>query len=983
MTFSKKLEEFIGREAILQDVRGWMQDEKFHIVFFSGEYGIGKTRLLQQILDLARRELKYDGAPDKDRIIDLYHFRHHSPEGLARAIFKCFEQIDDRGHFNPFITAQRRLDEARAAGDGNAIREQLQELLKNCVDGLKKMSKECGVLLLFDTVEQFVYPTGTRFAPAWDWLKGWIGDLPRGAVLFAGRPGAQALFEGTVLPQLARVPLGFFTLEESRAYVLKTGKNWSDKENRESFEIDENDIPKLHALSQGRPILLAIFLELRMHDPQAFKDLSGLQKETFEQKVIEYLLNQPELGETLKAAGRAPKGINAELLAKIRGISLRDAKHALEKLKEMSFAKIFPDEDRIYLHDDMYDLLDKYTFSDVADAAERQDAAQAIYNYYKQAIKQKDGELKNIFANLTQEVDFKHSIDSSSDDYVKRIRALETSRQQLKTEFLYYRLRYQIAKGDRKAHQDDSILAGLKNYYRFGHEAATSNNDEILIPLQIELTNFWLSLNDGNFWKPFIEGLLLTHEIWLKVATGQLYLDDIPDKEKNLFVISNLIPDQKTILHALLETWLGTGLVFAKEPEYDRAEKIFTSSADNLQKLSVDQHLAWFRDVVVSLVYRQRAYMRRIRGAFQDSIEDFKSGLRYSRSIDFFHEEATLRNDLGFAQMQAGIFQSAFENMWDGLQLRYRVAIGHRIALSYSSLAQLFIATGAYEEARKYAKYAYGVAGAVGFRRGLGFGNLAYAEATRRYAFSAQGPANQAEYLQQAQDAIDIAIHRIGQLGEKARIIDAKLEQACLFRDRMRIETEISKKKTWFEKSNDQFREVAKAAEEAGIHYRLVDAVCNRVWLGYYANEMEQADQAASEVETLDVLKPYWLKDGEFADKAQAYKNPILWAQIGKYCVGQGMVELEKWRKDKKDKFFKAAARYMMLGLTYSTTFAEDHRGLREGRRTIYQKLAPLNPDELKQFSGYVLDAESSEKIPNTPSALQLLMRDHALWFAE
>ena len=150
-TFSlEKLSEFVGREIILNDVLNWMKDKNRHLVFFSGEYGIGKTRLLQRILDLSRRELKYDGSPK--HLIDLYHFRHHAPEGLARAIFKCFENTDNEYYFNPFITARRRLDAARAAGDSKASRELIQKMLDSCVDGLKKMSAERGVLLLFDTV---------------------------------------------------------------------------------------------------------------------------------------------------------------------------------------------------------------------------------------------------------------------------------------------------------------------------------------------------------------------------------------------------------------------------------------------------------------------------------------------------------------------------------------------------------------------------------------------------------------------------------------------------------------------------------------------------------------------------------------------------------------------------------------------------------------------------------------------------------------
>ena len=985
----KTLEEFIGRKTILDQVRGWLNDKKFHLAFFSGEYGIGKTRLLQRILEV---EKKHDGAPA--RLIDLYHFDHHTPEGLARAIYKCFEKTDNEHYFNPFITARRRLDEARAGGDSKAIHEQLQKLLDSCAEGVKKMSAERGVLLLFDTAEQFVYPTGKRFVPAWEWLKGWVGDLPCGAVFFAGRPAASALFQG--FPLSTTIPLGFFTLEESNAYLTAVANRWSQKTSQ-SVSFAEDEVQKLHALSQGRPILLAIFLESRMRDPQAFKNLSEYQTETFEKKVIDYLLSQPDLGETLKTAGRARKGINPELLMQIRGgISFREAKGALETLKNTSFAKTFLDDDRVYLHDDMYDLLEKYVYLEDADAAEGQTAAQAIYVYYKEeAIKQKNKELQNIFASLAQEGSERSA--APSKEYVEEIRKIESSRQRLKTEFIHYRLRSQVTKDDkRKSSEDDPILGGLKMYYRYGHEAATSNNDEILIPLQIELTNFWLTLDDENlwkllgwlrledrnFWKPFIEGMLLVHEIWLKVATGQKYRDEVPALQKSLSSISGLTSDQRTLLHALLETWLGTGLVFGEPQDYGRAEAIFSAIIDEIKKMAVEQRLKWSQNVILSLARRQRAYLHRIRGSFENAIEDFRRGLNYCRLIHFDHEEATLRNDLGFAQMLDGQFLPAFENMWDGLNLRYKLAVGHRTALSHSSLAQYFIATGAYEEARKHAQSAVRIANAVGYRRGVGFGNLALAEATRRFAFSAQAPSNQIEYLREAQDAIEIALK---ELAEPARVIEANLEQACLYRDRIRVETDSAKKKAWFEKSDKQFQLVANEAEKAGIEYRQVDAMSNRVWLGYFANDMEHAEQAAKDFESLPVLEPYWLRNGKFVDEEKARRNPQLWSQIGKHYVGCGMVALAKWRNEKKDEFLKEAARYMMLGLKYSAAFADDHRGLREGRRTLLLELAKLNFEELKQFSGFVLEAEKSEKIvkKNEQSKIQTVMRDHALWFAE
>jgi tetratricopeptide (TPR) repeat protein len=722
-----------------------------------------------------------------------------------------------------------------------------------------------------------------------------------------------------------------------------------------------------------------------MRNPQAFKDLSALKPETFEQDIIDYLLSEPELGETLKAAGRTRKGMSPELLSKIRGVSDKDAKAALEALKERVFAKTFPDDnERVFLHDELYDLLNTYVYKDAADAADRQAAAQAIIEYYRDEIGKKNEELKNIFASLTAEKPEQSVL--SSEDYVPKIRELESKRQQLKTEFVHYRLRYQVEKaGKRKAHEDDPIFAGLKMYYRYGHEAATSNNDEILIPLQIELTNFWLSLKDGDFWKPFIEGLLLIHEIWLRLATAQNYWDAIPDLENSLSRIVNLSNDQEVILHALLKTWLGTGLVFAKQPDYERAENLFASAIETLQKLQKDQSLGWFKDVVVSLAYRQRAYLHRIRGTFQNAIKDFRAGLHYSRSINFIHEEATLRNDLGFSQMHIGLFLPALEDMQDGLQLRYKIAIGPRIALSHSSLAQFYIATGVYEEARKHALSAIQISEIserVGFWRGQAFGHLAFAEATRRYAFSFLDISSQTKYLQEAHEAITVAIERFEGLSEVSRIIDSKLEEACIYRDRTRVETDPSKKRVWFDKSAKQLLEVAQEAQKAGIFYRHVDAMCNRVWLGYFSGDIDYALQSATDFENLEILTPYWIKNGQYVDEKKAEAEPVLWSYVGKYCMARGIISLDTWMRRKDDMVLAEAARYFTLSMTYSTKFALDHRGLREGRRRIFEALKRLNHNELKQFCNHVLEAIKTEKISQTPSELQTFMEHHALWSA-
>lgn len=968
--------EFIGRESILKDIRLWLQDGNFHIAFFSGDYGVGKTRVLQKALDIAREELNYNGAPG--HLIDLYHFRHHSPEGLARAIYASFKGGKSESYFYPFIAAQGKLDAARAAGNSAAIRKHLQEMLNLCGECLAKLSAEQGVLLLFDTVERFVYPAGKRFAPAWEWLAGWLGGLKRGAVLFAGRAEAASLFTQISCPP---TPLGFFSPEESRAYLLATAKYFSEEKGVQ-VEFAEDDIQRLHTLSKGRPILLTLFLEIRLRDPQAFRELGAIADESFEAAVVDHLLSQPELGETLKAAGRAHKGINAELLSKIRRIPLRDAQSALGAIRELSIVKQFPGDDRLFLHDEMYKLFDKYVYGDVSDAAEGGIAAQAIYEYYSKAIENQNAKLRDVFSDITHKAD-QNLPPTESEEIVKKIRQFEETRQGLKSEFLYYRLRHPVGKeGKRQAHEDDPIFAGLKLFYRFGHEAATSANDEVLIPLQIELTNFWLSCDEKNPWKPFMEGLLPLHEIWLNVATGQNYQEGIPALQKHLDGIAGLPAEQKNILRALLETWSATWLVFSKSHDYDRAEDMFTRAIAELRKVSAAENLDWFKNMALSLTVRQRAYLRYSRGDYQNAIKDYQGGLRNVRAAGFYHEEATLRNDLGLAQDYIGKFRSAVENISDGLQLRYRVATGPRIALSHSSLAQHHIFTGAFEDGRKHAVYALRISDAVGFQRGKAFGNLMLAETARRFAFASFGPSNRPESLEQARKAIEIAAHLFEELGENAMLIEARLEYACYYRDMVRVENDPANKKNWFEMADKKLREVEDMARQAGIEHRAVDAISNRVWLGYYADKPDYAEQAFQEFKQLETLKPYWLANGKVADPQKANANPILLTRIAKCYIGRGMVALRKWRSTGAPALLAETARHFTLGMAYNGIQWKDHRGIREARRGVYTSLTALHDDELRNFCEYVARVEKDENLAS-PSTLRELMEDHALWFAD
>lgn len=966
----EKLSEFIGREQILADVRTWLADGAFHVIFYEGQYGVGKTRLLNRILEMAQ-DSRYPGAPLT--LIDLYHTRHHYPEGLARGIVGAL--ADQAAYFIKFSNARKELDQARSSGDSSLAAKKLEEMLEECINGLVKLSQEKGLLLLFDTVELWIYPqdAASPLALAGEWLKTWIGKLPKGVVVFAGRPQIKALSEQLKHLKPGSVPLQVFTATETEAYLEKIAQRYASQVHT-PLQFDPNEIQLLHQLSNGQPILLALYLELYLRNNQVKTRLSAWDTRHFEQELMDQLMSEPELGEVLKAAGRAPKGVDQELLARLLGITKEDAAGKLEMLSKLSFAKTFTETDRIFLHDEMYNLLHKTVYKFSADLAEAQQARTVIYEYYAEKIKEKDTILRSLFEQIVAGTEFETKIQNLVDE----IRKIEEPRQAMKTESVYYRLR-------------QTMIGGLRRAYRYIHEAVASGNGEILIPIQLELSTFLRDIEhypkaQTQQHQPFLQGLLLLYPLLMAVADGKSsdVFEMEPETMAAIRQVAGISEEQRRVLMAIAQAWRGTTHVFGGN--YTTGGEKLGAAIELLKPELKWGSMLWFRNVTLCFAHRQRAYMVRVQGRFAAAKEDFQEALRYSRDeVDFWFEESTARDALGIAQMNMGDFQDASENLEDALDLRYRAAIGSRIALSHTSLAQYHIATRSYDDARLHAQYALNISDAIGYLRGRAFGFRYLAEATRRKAFAVFGAKNQLRLLNEARRYSEDSKTLSSQLSEPTRQISAILEHGCVLRDLIRLEEDPIEREKLFKESDKLLMEAAALSSKegrAGVKYLEVDARVNRIWLGVYANRKEFALTAAKEA-LAAFPSAYFLKQGKVVDPSEAEKDPILWSQLGKLHVGLGSMAMADWSAAKGDeKKLLEAATNLMLGLEYSAQFEKDHRGLREGRKNIFSDLKKLNLNELKAFTKAVKQAESAEGIQQA-SVLQKQMLEQAFWYPD
>ncbi len=996
--FWRNVEPFIGRQETLESLLQRLKGPGFHLVAVSGEYGYGKTRLLDRLLERANNPQPVAALPSVK--IDLYESKHHTPGGLAQAIVDCFPRYSE--YFQNYEKLRSEYEDAKVAGNVGKAQQTFWGMLDACIDGLSNLSQEHGVLLLLDTAERWVYPAlddspfPTAAATAWEWLRDKVcPSLKRGLVILAGRPEISKL----ELDAKNRFALEPFNLQETRDYIQETCNRFLTQLNLTPPQFSENEIQRLHHLSQGRPILLALFLELIAHGDQRISEQAfTAQPADFEPLLVKHLMESPNLGELVRAVGRAPKGVDEELLANMTGYSEEELKPELEKLKGLSFAKTFEGNSRLFLHEEMYAILGRHVYSHAADQTEARQAAQGIHAYYKHHTGKLNTAIGKLYAAYASETD-----EAKKKEIARSIEEQSSQLETLNVDFAYYRWRH-VSKADAA---EDPVDMGLRRYYRLAHEAATGNEVNLLVLLRAELINFIHDLENQEEkenrqpWLPFLKGFTHLQRVLEKAAIGKDYksLAEQIDSEMlpALDKIKGLSPEQKKVLSGLLTAWRGHVLMYAGEPDYEKAREHFEQVIQNLDGWTDHSNLRWLAHAALVFAHRQRAFLFKRQGLFQKAVQSYKAALDANRGQDFNFEEAMIRNDLGDTQVLIGDFKNAILNLDDALKLRMKMKSGARLALSFSTLSRYHNAQGGYHDALIFAERGKNLAFMVG--RNTALARIALAEAIRRHARQemADDPEKQKAQMDAAEKLVREAIEGLQGRGEPAILVEAYLELGCICRDRVRLHGKDENKKQdqeYLKKADEDKKQdfscaeknLRKAAEMSlqrnpPIPYRAADAMANRIWLGLFAADSEFTQQAAKEFEQLPFWQPFDIsKKGEYlhAKKmAKSDKRPLL-QFIGKYHVAMGTHALGTDKHITEENAKEVAWRWM-LGLEYSRLFADQFRGLDAARQTIYKDLNKFNPEELRLLSQEVAEAQKIEKLKT--SLLKQLMQDNSLWF--
>lgn len=1003
--------ELVGRETELKTILERIQDESKTrpcIIFLEGPGGIGKTRLLREMIQRCK---DMPGVKISDPLIDAYHLRVHTPIEFVQDLYQSLTPLDDS--FRKYERDARVLGNIRLSGEAVQVEEQVQTALDSFIEGLKSFveNKKQRVVILLDTLERFAYGTDIPDVPesaeTWTWLTDRLKALPNVILLVAGREEARPLLRGLdasieVLP----ISLDTFSLEEAQAYFQAAAatarRNSAERVARSLASLIPQEVEQAHALSGGRPILLALaadyvasggLLQSLFDATRAAKDKTP--QECFKDEILKRLLGLERLGEIIRSMALTPKGLDADLLRIILNLprSRFDvAETHLLEIEQFSFVKhrYDPREQTktYYLHDEVYDMLKGAAF--IAFPAPGRDEKNEIYKrvieYYEERFKMVRRALGDAYTQLQaggeSEIDW------------NELQALLSQRSETLLSLLYYRLRQNPPKGYRR-------------WVRYDHEAVIGGDLEFALQLQLELSAYLRELAAGTEaqdqdW----DGDLVHWSLRLapvKRAWARGKSDEVLNEVQK---IETAYPQdlQDPLKKAMLLVWKAYASADSKPQEAcAEAGKILDSLKPVVE--AKDEIHTWLAKMLMAFAHRIRGYAYRVQEQIEQAIADYRQAAVLLREVDLKIETATVNNDLGYALMLKGDSSDARSLAENALGLRSEMGLGAQVAYSVNTLALIDTYEGRYSEAIENATKALNLFRAVKNKRGIGLALIALAEATRRQcgALTGEPTDKRLDRLNRAFQHAEEALAIFEELGATSRQVEALIEMGCARRDAVRLirESGISTygAEKFIKASQDALEDAAERAsllvQSSQVHHRQVDALVNLAWLGFYAGDDGESIREEAEKRAEELLRAYELLPGKSQPEifGKPDYQPLLSTQLGKLHVLRGhriyAVHQAAWqvrldhptrKPDEKEmeKFrqvYADLAREYFLGLEHSALYSPEYRDLRLAKQQIFDRLKVLRAENLQVFEACLGELEQKHNLSDPSQLRQMLVK--------
>ncbi|NMC34928.1 MAG: hypothetical protein GYA36_21110, partial [Veillonellaceae bacterium] len=370
LTYPIRLKNIIGRIPENRLVDAAIRDKGPKAIYFYGEGGVGKTRLLEDVIE----KHSCEKGIRMSSIIDLYHPDFHDYNNVQLEIA---QSIDKETRF--FQLYKQRHEEYKFAqqvgGESKSLARLAEkrdwQFLKDYQALAERVER---IILLFDTTELIEYDhdviqelcqIDSQMLAIINWLSSQAAQLNNTVILLAGRRQTRVeadLEKSFQAWNFERCELKNFSPEETEKYVFQVLS-----QNPKAPRLTKENYGEIYRRTGGRPIRLALLLLFLMEQSSFDKVLLKLRsydrvgaspEGSLESYIIERLQDFPDPSDNvMKFLFLARKGMDRELLMCLLGGTDVEAERIIEELKKIIYIKTR--FNNLYLHDDLYDLFDR------------------------------------------------------------------------------------------------------------------------------------------------------------------------------------------------------------------------------------------------------------------------------------------------------------------------------------------------------------------------------------------------------------------------------------------------------------------------------------------------------------------------------------------------------------------------------------------------------------------------------------------------
>ena len=973
-----KTGQLIGRKAEERILRQAIEGDDLRVVYVTGEAGLGKTRLLENLPAIIGKCSNRTRClwSKKSWIIDLYDPEKHSNSGLEAAIVKALDP--DQEMFDAYRKGRKEFDRQRRAGADLLTLEKLRQgLIEKFIAGFNDISRKKRVVVALDTVELIQYesdvvervcgiePQGIEVR---EWLTENLLCLENAVFVLAGRPKlelARDLREafGERLVEIELEP--WADEEHTLAYFAALEREMPASRRDLLGQMSEDWRRVVHRYAGGHPLKVTITIELLLRGlplPPVFGDPieEALQAtpqeladivEQVEQGLVNGLMEAgDETATALRYMAVARKGMDARLLHHLLGDEWpkKRCQRVLRGLRRWSFVKARPRSSTLFLHDEVYDLLERR-----AAVPGRAQVAERIVQDYGKRIEE---------------------LRASGSMTVSRRRRLQT----LQVEQLYYKM---LANRG----------AGYADYVRLAVEAAFTHEVGFDMSLRDEMLRFFsapdtpaiiqerINRDSAVLWVERYNAMGLRERAY-QVAADVLSSDHPDFREGH---------DDPLFMAALL-AGQGTALAIGGQ-RLEEAAELLQDAIAKLEPASIPGG-EWNRARILGSAYNTLGYIRRLQIRHDAAIRSYARALPYLRQAQLEAHLADAEKNLAYVYGLLGQHREAVALCEDSIELFCKANNRYGEAFSLNTLGMIRTDMEHFYRGYIHSRDALRIFRRLAYGRGVGLALHALGEATRKRATFEEYTLGEAEKLfreaeRHLQEVPDY-------LAEPLRLAYASNELGCVYRDWAIVRQRHGRN---FAELIEQAREHLLAAADIdgdAPEWRTHRADCyeDLALVEYmrgpkgYADVLKWLDKAQDNVEAQYRITVQGLPTID--EPVQGY-----WVMLGKVELLRGHVAFARGREKENagqeaDSDYRQAMQHYVFATAYFEAFSPHAHELKTTLDSMYDRLRRLLARQLAHLRKHAKDVAKGHNLDlthflkmfdSTLGAISLLSGDETL----